>query len=348
MNPASATWDALGSSAVVVVDDDAALADVRRAVEGELVAIDRACSRFRADSELSRLHEAERPPDARRAAAHARPSPSRWSAARQTDGLVDPTIGAAVIAAGYDRDFADLSADVTAHPRAATPGWRSVRLDRERMLVQLAPGARLDLGATAKAWAADRAAAAAVAAAGPTACSSASAATSPSPARACRAAGRSRSPTAIATLPTRPSRSAAGGLATSSTDAYADGAAAARSCTTSSTRAPVVRHGRLADGQRRGADLRPGEHGEHGRDRPRRRGAGVAGGARAFPPASSHATARVVAAAAGRSTARRPDGPLVPHRAPPAPPPLVLLTLTLVLGVVDVERLAVARASRAS
>ena len=166
MSPATATWEALGSSAVVVVDDDAALADVRRAVEGELVAIDRACSRFRADSELSRLHEA-----------NGRPTPVgpllmeaiavALEAARQTDGLVDPTIGAAVIAAGYDRDFADLPGDVTAHPRAATPGWRSVRLDRERMLVQLAPGARLDLGATAKALAADRAAAAAVAAVGP-------------------------------------------------------------------------------------------------------------------------------------------------------------------------------------
>jgi thiamine biosynthesis lipoprotein len=36
------------------------------------------------------------------------------------------------------------------------PGWRCVRLDRKRGLVQLTDGAQLDLGATAKAWAADR------------------------------------------------------------------------------------------------------------------------------------------------------------------------------------------------
>lgn len=165
MSPATATWQALGSSAVVVVDDVAALAGVRRAVERELVAIDRACSRFRDDSELSRLH-----------AANGRPTfvgpmlmqaiVVALEAARQTGGLVDPTIGAAVIAAGYDRHFGDLPADATAQPCVATPGWRSVRLDRERGLVQLPPGARLDLGATAKALAADRAVVAAVAAAG--------------------------------------------------------------------------------------------------------------------------------------------------------------------------------------
>jgi thiamine biosynthesis lipoprotein len=162
MSPATATWEALGSSAVVVVDDAAALAGARRAVESELVAIDRACSRFRDDSELSRLHGADgRPtlvgPLLMQCIAVA------LEAARQTGGLVDPTIGAAVVAAGYDRDFGDLPVDATARPCVATPGWRSVRLDRERMLVQLPPGARLDLGATAKALAADRAAAAAVA-----------------------------------------------------------------------------------------------------------------------------------------------------------------------------------------
>lgn len=166
MSAVTATWEALGSSAVVVVDDDAALADARRAVERELVAIDRACSRFRDDSELSRLHGANGRatlvgPLLMKAIAVA------LEAARQTNGLVDPTIGAAVIAAGYDRDFGDLPADAASHPCTATPGWRAVRLARERMLVQLPPGARLDLGATAKALAADRAASAAAAAVEP-------------------------------------------------------------------------------------------------------------------------------------------------------------------------------------
>jgi thiamine biosynthesis lipoprotein len=39
------------------------------------------------------------------------------------------------------------------------PGWRQVTLDRSTRSLRMPPGTRLDLGATAKAWAADRAAA---------------------------------------------------------------------------------------------------------------------------------------------------------------------------------------------
>jgi thiamine biosynthesis lipoprotein len=42
---------------------------------------------------------------------------------------------------------------------APVPGWRGVRFDRPAGTVLLDPGVRLDLGAVAKAWAADRAAA---------------------------------------------------------------------------------------------------------------------------------------------------------------------------------------------
>jgi thiamine biosynthesis lipoprotein len=160
VSPATATWEALGSTATVVVTDGAALVDARRAVEHELVSIDRACSRFREDSELARVHAADGRPvavgplllEAVRVALRA---------ARQTDGIVDPTVGAALIAGGYDRDFRDIPSDARWRPRGAAPGWETVRLDRDRGVIQLRAGARLDLGATAKALAADRAAAAA-------------------------------------------------------------------------------------------------------------------------------------------------------------------------------------------
>ena len=42
---------------------------------------------------------------------------------------------------------------------ATIPGWRSVRVDVDRHLLTVPPGAQLDLGATVKGWAADRAAA---------------------------------------------------------------------------------------------------------------------------------------------------------------------------------------------
>ena len=82
-------------------------------------------------------------------------------AARLTDGDVDPTVGGALSAAGYDRDFALVQRDgppVRLTVRSV-PGWREIELDGAAGLVSLPAGTRLDLGATAKAWAADRAAA---------------------------------------------------------------------------------------------------------------------------------------------------------------------------------------------
>ncbi|MGH7733651.1 MAG: FAD:protein FMN transferase, partial [Gemmatimonadales bacterium] len=81
-------------------------------------------------------------------------------AARMTDGDVDPTVADAMSALGYDRDFSLLPAvgpPVRLAVRAV-PGWRQVRLDEQARLLTLPRGVHLDLGATAKAWAADRAA----------------------------------------------------------------------------------------------------------------------------------------------------------------------------------------------
>jgi FAD:protein FMN transferase len=49
-------------------------------------------------------------------------------AARATDGLVTPTVGGAIVAAGYDRDFARLPSDVGAVVPAAIPSWHSISL----------------------------------------------------------------------------------------------------------------------------------------------------------------------------------------------------------------------------
>src|SRR5204862_4096223 len=80
-------------------------------------------------------------------------------AARVTDGDVDPTVGRALRVAGYDRDFAEVR---ERPPRrvsfVATPGWRSIGVDERRRAVRVPRGVELDLGATAQALAADRAA----------------------------------------------------------------------------------------------------------------------------------------------------------------------------------------------
>ncbi len=54
--PTRAEWEALGTSVVLLVDDPDALATARAIVERELRAIDRACSRFRPDSDLQRVN----------------------------------------------------------------------------------------------------------------------------------------------------------------------------------------------------------------------------------------------------------------------------------------------------
>jgi thiamine biosynthesis lipoprotein len=114
-------------------------------------------SRFRLESELSRVND--------RAGRVLRVSPLFARAlalalelAYETGGLVDPTLGAAIEAAGYDRDLAELRDD-PAPPGPSAPGsWRSVRLEGCSLLVP--SGVRLDLNGVVKAMAVDEATAA--------------------------------------------------------------------------------------------------------------------------------------------------------------------------------------------
>jgi thiamine biosynthesis lipoprotein len=152
---------------VLRVTDPRALAPARAAVERELAAIDRACSRFRDDSELARVNA--RPGQPMRVGALLFEALEvALDAARITDGDVDPTIGRALELAGYDRDWHALAAPPPGQPSAppaitvrVRPAWPRVWLDRASGTVCIPAGVRLDLGATAKAWAADRAARAA-------------------------------------------------------------------------------------------------------------------------------------------------------------------------------------------
>src|SRR5581483_10332093 len=155
----SVTFEALGGVALVAVSEPERL-DAARAAVSEIVSdFDLACSRFREDSELCALNGAAGKP--------VRVSPRLFDAVRQalraaqlTGGAVDPTIGGALVALGYDRDFDQLA------PRRAVqvvpvPGWRAVQIDEHASTVRLPQDVTLDLGATGKALAADRAAQAA-------------------------------------------------------------------------------------------------------------------------------------------------------------------------------------------
>jgi len=163
------TWTALGTTAVLryTGSDDPA---IRAAVDRELEAIDGAASRFRVDSELSRLNAA--------GPARVVVSPLLLEAVRLgiyaaevTGGAVDPTLGHSLVSAGYDRDWRELTAVPADAPlglgdrivvrRRRTGLWQSIELWDDPPGVRIPRGVSLDLGATAKALAADRAARAA-------------------------------------------------------------------------------------------------------------------------------------------------------------------------------------------
>ncbi len=149
----------MGTTAVLVLREATASEQALEILTAQLAAMDLAASRFRADSELSRVN-----------GAGGRPVPVSATlldavavalrAARITNGLVDPTVGHALEAAGYDRDFAAVAADgpglrIELQP---VPGWERVRIDRAAATMQVPAGVVLDLGATAKARSADQAA----------------------------------------------------------------------------------------------------------------------------------------------------------------------------------------------
>lgn len=156
-------WRAIGTSCEVVVsapdasdaeaDHIADRAQQRAAVL--VVELDLACSRFRPDSELSRL----------RHGTAVTISPMLAGAlgaalrtARATRGLVDPTVLAAVTATGYDADLdvvrerGTLSDKVAAEP---APGHWRITHDPARRMALIPHRVEIDLGASAKAWLAD-------------------------------------------------------------------------------------------------------------------------------------------------------------------------------------------------
>ncbi|HEY2216971.1 MAG TPA: FAD:protein FMN transferase [Solirubrobacteraceae bacterium] len=158
-------WEALGTSVVLCVTEAEALEQARASVERELAQIDVTCSRFRADSELSRLN-ASSGRATRVSPLLAEALELALAAARLTGGAVDPTLGRSLELCGYDRDWR-LLPEPRGEPQPPVvearrrSGWQTLQFDAASLIVRVPRGVSLDLGATAKAWAADRAARAA-------------------------------------------------------------------------------------------------------------------------------------------------------------------------------------------
>jgi thiamine biosynthesis lipoprotein len=153
------SFPALGTTATLLTYDRDRRDQAQAVLETELDAIDRACSRFRDDSELSLVNRAAGRSVRVSLLCLEAVTAALW-AAEVTSGAVDPTVGTALQLIGYDRDFALIEAGgpplrVALRP---APGWQTVVVDRVASTVRVPKGVELDLGATAKALSADRAA----------------------------------------------------------------------------------------------------------------------------------------------------------------------------------------------
>lgn len=149
---------AMGCQMLAIVELESANAPgVLEQVPDWFEAWEQSLSRFRHDSELSRLNRTMDQP--------VPVSQTLWdvfqaalSADRATGGLVTPTVLDAVVMAGYDRPFDELPADT---------GYRDVWTeiqplslvlhDEETRSICLPPGVHLDFGGIAKGWAAHQA-----------------------------------------------------------------------------------------------------------------------------------------------------------------------------------------------
>lgn len=151
------TFPAMGTTiSILAPEDDAEAArDGTRWLFAEWEA---ALSRFRSDSELSRLN------------AHA----GQWiavspllfdvtvtalEAARATNGVFDPTLLRQLVSLGYDRTFSALPPIAPPLNETIQPGggWRGIRLDHDQRRIFLPAGVALDFGGIAKGMAVDAA-----------------------------------------------------------------------------------------------------------------------------------------------------------------------------------------------
>lgn len=152
------TFRAIGTTATVVVEEAGAAGGAEEILRDEIQAIDRACSRFRPDSELEHVHT--------NAGRTVRVSSLLFEAleialavAERTAGAVDPTVGNAMSDLGYDGDFDHIEDRPLPSALGPVAGFSHIHLDRRSKTVRIPKGVLLDLGSSAKAFVVDRSAA---------------------------------------------------------------------------------------------------------------------------------------------------------------------------------------------
>ena len=134
-------------------------------IHAKLRSLHRALTRFESASELSALNAAPQAEVSVSPLLALAVDAALW-AARETDGLVDPTLTGEIEAAGYAESRAGLRAAPLPEalswapprrPAAPSPAgrWQEVSVDRSANVVRRPPGVRIDLGGSGKGLAAD-------------------------------------------------------------------------------------------------------------------------------------------------------------------------------------------------
>ncbi len=155
---ATRSFRAIGTTVTVAVTKPNLIDHAEEILRIEVENLDRACSRFRPDSELAVLESnAGRPTVVSPLLFEA--LVVAYSVAEKTRGAVDPTVGSALCSLGYDRDFDEIEDRPLRHRKlTAAPGFRHLHLNRKDRTARIPKGVTLDLGSSAKAFLADRAA----------------------------------------------------------------------------------------------------------------------------------------------------------------------------------------------
>jgi FAD:protein FMN transferase len=161
---AARSMQAIGTTVSVAVTDSHRADDALELLAAELRSLDEACSRFRPDSEIRRVEALGQGLPTVVSPLLFQVIDAACRVAVETAGIVDPTVGSALVELGYDRDFSEIDAleqnrwpdEFVARP---APGWWRLGLDPAARTVSIPSGVHVDLGATAKAFAADQAAA---------------------------------------------------------------------------------------------------------------------------------------------------------------------------------------------
>jgi FAD:protein FMN transferase len=122
--------------------------------EQEFERLEAVLSRFRPESELSALNRSGRIQASEDLLTVVELA---LEARERTSGRFDPTVHDALVAAGYDRTFAEVEPDGPSAPPAGRCGG-AVIVDRSRGTIELEPGVHLDFGGIGKGYAVDRAA----------------------------------------------------------------------------------------------------------------------------------------------------------------------------------------------